>query len=79
MVDDPWFDLQDDVLFKFMYFSVLQFMNATSIALIALPVLTYLLRHRYSIMWRFSLILVFVIGLILLAFDPGQRLRWYSD
>lgn len=78
-IDDPKFAAPGDGLSDFLYGSVVLLLLWGSAALILLPVSSFLLRRQYPRWYLVFLLSLFVVGLVILRLDPGQRLTWYAD
>ncbi len=78
-IDDPWYGMPDDVLYKVLYLSVIPLMMYCIVSGIGFPAFTLVLWHKYPFLWNLVLIAMFVGGLILIMSNPGQRFTWYMD
>lgn len=78
-LDDPKFAAPGDWLTDLLYSAVIPWLMWSIVAVPVLPLLTWLLWRKYPRWWSLLLLVVFLIGLFLLRFDPGRRVTWYND
>jgi len=79
MLDDPKFIVSGDPLYELLYTSVPYLGNVACFGAPIFILLTWVLRNRYSRLWAFFLVMIFVLSWMMLLFDSGARLTWYAD
>jgi len=79
MVDDPWYVIPDDGLYRFLLLSIFPLLYCVLGAIVSLPALTLVLWRRYPLLWTVFLAVIFVGGLLLIKSDPEQRFIWLMD
>ena len=78
-LDDPKYVAPGDRLNDLLYTAVMPLLLWSFVALPMLPLLTWLLWRKYPRWWPLLLLIVFLIGLFVLRFEPGARFTWYMD
>ena len=78
-LDDPKFAAPGDELSILLYFATMLVLLVSASGLYMVPLLSFVLRHTYSRVWRWLLPALWIVSWLLLRLDPGARITWFAD